>query len=59
VSELVSAVGESDAIFELELEPGARSGDQAEREEFFSRLLNLASASKGRVTFGVVSTSPT
>jgi N-acyl-D-aspartate/D-glutamate deacylase len=59
VAHLVDAVGRSDGMFELALEPGARSLDDGERAEFFDRLLGLAMSSAARVTFGVVSTNRT
>jgi N-acyl-D-aspartate/D-glutamate deacylase len=55
---LVGVMGESGGgIFEIAQEPGARSHDADEREDFFGRLRDLALGTGVTVTFGVLATT--
>jgi N-acyl-D-aspartate/D-glutamate deacylase len=55
VSALVEVAGRyPGAMFEISLEPAARSADLEVKREFFDRLVNLAAASRAKFTFGVV-----
>jgi N-acyl-D-aspartate/D-glutamate deacylase len=58
VETLVGAMGEAGGgIFEIAQEPGARSHDPVEREDFCGRLRNLALGTGCTVTFGVLATT--
>jgi len=58
VTRLVDACAQAGGMFELAMEPGARSADAGKRADFFGRMGRLAVESRATMTFGVLPNGP-